>query len=102
MYWLVPDEKPTENYVNLKAVIDRTNLKIEAFNLEHGNRSAPKKINLVGERGRNHKRTYNLKAFTEQEITEKFELSTASKLSIARMIVKYFKSATPRSIQFLF
>ena len=43
MYWKDSDgEYPTEDYTNLREVIDRTNLKIEAFNLKNGRANAPK------------------------------------------------------------
>ena len=43
MFWRDSDgEYPTKEYQNLKDVVDRTNLKIQAFNLKNGRRSAPR------------------------------------------------------------
>ena len=58
MYWREEDgEFPTWKYFNMKEVIDRTNLKIEAFNLSNGRGNAPK-IHQAGERSKKGKRSY--------------------------------------------
>ena len=52
LYWRDSDgEYPTSDYQNLKEVIDRTNLKIQAFNLKNGRRAAPR-LQQGGDRGK--------------------------------------------------
>ena len=53
MYWHEADgEYPSFDYNNLKEVVDKTNLKIEAFNLENGSPSThTPKLHQAGERG---------------------------------------------------
>ena len=103
MYWLGPNENPPndDGYVDLKEVIDRTNLKIEAFNLEFGLSCAPK-LHQIGERGKNSRRVYSWNAFREQVNSRKRTLTTASNFKVARMITKYFRQGTPKSVQFIF
>ena len=59
MYWKESDgEYPTEDYINLREVIDKTNLKIQAFNLKNGKADSPK---LQGRwEGKPGKRVYSL------------------------------------------
>ena len=98
MYWLSEDN-PHE--IDLEPVIDRTNLKIEEFNLKHGRKCAPK-LHQICERGKGkQKKNYIWNAFVEEDRVKKFHLSTESKLRVARIVTKYLREGTPRSIQFL-
>ena len=101
MYWRQSDGPlPSSDYRNLKEVIDKTNLKIEAFNLQFGMSNAPK-LHQIGERGNRKKRFYNNNAFIESKKEEQFALSTATKFSGMKLITKYFEKGTPRSIVFI-
>ena len=67
MYWRDSDGvNKAQDYINFKNVIDRTNLKIEAFNLEFGQSNAPK-IHQFCERGRAKRREYQWNMFVEEK-----------------------------------
>lgn len=98
MYWMEKDgEYPTKDYINLKEVIDRTNLKIEAFNLKNGRSNAPK-LHQAGERGKHGKRVYMWDAWREENKQDMMHLKDLHRF---RLVVKYFDKGTPRSYQHL-
>ena len=99
MYWKDSDgEYPTEDYTNLREVIDRTNLKIEAFNLKNGRGNAPK-LHQAGERGKSTKRVYMWDSFVEKKKEDMMNLKDPQRLKMARLITKYFEKGTPSSIK---
>jgi hypothetical protein len=101
MYWMEKDgEYPTKDYINLKEVIDRTNLKIEAFNLKNGRSNAPK-LHQAGERGKHGKRVYMWDAWREENKQDMMHLKDLHRFSMVRLVVKYFEKGTPRSYQHL-
>ena len=101
MYWRQSDgPPPSQSYRNLKEVIDRTNIKIEAFNLQFGMTNAPK-LHQIGERGNKKKRFYTNNAFKESKKENQCTLTTATKLSGMKLIIRYFEKGTPRSFDFI-
>ena len=88
LYWRETDGKfPTENCQNLKAIIDRTNLKITAFNLKN---STPK-------RGKPSKKVYMWDCFVELKREDMRTLQDQQRIKLARLLVKYFEKGTPKS-----
>ena len=82
MYWHADDgNHPTANYVNLKDVMDKTNLKIAAFNLKNGMTA------------RN--------ALREEDKHNMMHLKDQHRFKMVRLVVKYFEKSTPRSVQHL-
>ena len=95
LYWHKKDgSPPTPDYTNLKTIIDRTNLKIEAYNIENGCPSAPK-LHQSGERGK--KRRYQFGAFREEEKSDMMHLKDTKRFKMAKSLVKYFRKSTARS-----
>jgi hypothetical protein len=102
MYWHDADgELPIPNYINLRTVVDKTNLKIEEFNLQHGVSSAPK-FQGSGERkkGKN-KRGYMFNAWREEKKEEMLHLKDPLRIKMTMAYVKYFEKATPKAYQHL-
>ena len=99
IYWHEHDGPyPTDNYLNMKPVVDKVNLAIEAFNLELGASSAPK-LHQMGERGRNKGkvRVYMWEAFRENSPKDMMHLKDIVRFRMVKHIVKYFEKATPRA-----
>ena len=104
LYWHEDDgDFPTPNYTNYKDVIDRINLKIEAFNLEYGSSKAPKFLHLAGTRGLSRNRKiYMWEAWREPNKEDKLHLKDPQRIRMVKMICKYFDNATPKTVQHLF
>jgi hypothetical protein len=101
MYWKEDDgEFPTEDYFNLKEVIDKTNLKIQAFNLKIGRSNSPK-LHQAGERGKKGKRIYMWDAWREDSKQDMMHLKDPHRFNMIRLIMTYFEKGTPRSYQHL-
>ena len=99
MYWTdVNGEYPSPNYTNLREVVDRTNLKIQEFNLSIGSSAAPK-IHRAGERKVNRGRVYMFEAFREDSKAEMMHLKDNHRFKLMVLILKYFMRGTPRAIQ---
>ena len=101
MYWHEDDgEVPTPDYINLKAVVDKTNLQIEAFNLEYGVSAAPK-LHLTGERKAGKKRRYMWEAWREDKKEDMLHMTDPFRFKMTKCIIKYFEKATPKAYQHL-
>ena len=103
LYWHDDDGPvPSDSYVNYRSIIDRTNLKIEAFNIEVGSSSAPK-LHQTGERCLKHgqKRIFMWDVFREEAKSDMMHLKDPQRFKMAKCIVKYFDKATPRAYQHL-
>ena len=101
MYWRETDgEYPTIDYQNLKEVVDRTNLKIQAFNLKNGRRAAPR-LQQGGDRGKPNKRVYMWNCWVGDKKEDMMDLKDPQRCGLARVIVKYFEKGTPLSVQHL-
>ena len=102
MYWHEVDgEVPTPTYVNLKHVVDKTNLKIQEFNLLHGVASAPK-FQGSGERKRGkHVRGYQFSHWREDNREDMLQLKDPYRMKMMMAYVNYLKKATPRAYQHL-
>ena len=100
MYWNEGDgEYPTLDYFNMKEVIDRTNLEIEAFNLKNGKPNAPK-IHLAGERKKKGKREYMMGAWREDAKQDKMHLTDTHRFRVTKkLVVRYLRDVTPASQQ---
>ena len=99
LYWHEDDgSPPTPDYLNYKTIIDRTNLKIEAFNIENGCSSAPK-LHQSGERALNKgkKRKYQFGAFREEDKSCMMHLKDQKMFRMAKSVIKYFRKSTARS-----
>ena len=97
LYWRETDGWfPTGNYQNLKQIIDRTNLKITAFNLKNGTPKAPK-LHQAGERGKPNKKVYMWDCFVELKREDMRTLQDQQRIKLARLLVKYFEKGTPKS-----
>ena len=104
IYWHDDDgEAPTSSYVNYRKVVDRTNLKIEAFNLENGSSNAPGFLQRAGERGLNKgkKRIYRWDAWREVRREDMLHLKDPFRAKMLKCIVNYFDKATPKTYQHL-
>ena len=102
MYWHDDDGNyPTANYVNLKEVVDKTNLKIAAFNLK--NRMTAPKLHQSGERSLKHgkKRVFMWNAWREEDKHNMMHLKDQHRFKMVRLVVKHFEKSTPRSVQHL-
>ena len=104
LYWHEDDgELPTPDYINYKSVVDRTNLKIEAFNIEHGSSKAPKYLHLAGERGLSRNRKiYMWQAWREANKEDKLHLKDPHRIKIVKMLCKYFTTVTAKTYQHLY
>ena len=91
---------PTSDYINYREVIDATNIKIEAFNIEIGSTSAPK-LHQTAERGRRKKRYYMYNLFREEAQADMMHLIDEEKKKMAMRYVKYFDTATPRALKLI-
>ena len=101
LYWRDSDgEYPTSDYQNLKEVVDRTNLKIQAFNLKNGRRAAPR-LQQGGDRGKPHKRVYMWNSWVGDRREDMMNLKDPQRCGLAMVIVKYFEKGTPLSVQHL-
>ena len=99
IYWHDHDGPyPTADYINMKPVVDKINLAIEAFNLEFGASSAPK-LHQMGERGRQKGkvRVFMWEAFRETNPKDMMHLKDIVRFRMVKHIVKYFEKATPRA-----
>lgn len=99
LYWHKDDgPPPCPDYINYKAIVDKTNLKIEAFNIENGCTGAPK-LQQSGERPLNKgkKRKYQFGAFREEEKFNMMHLKDHKRVKMAKSCVKYFRKSTARS-----
>ena len=93
---------PSPDYINFKDLIDTLNLKIEAFNIENGVKSAPK-LHQTGERPLNkgRKRRYQFQAFRESEKANMMHLKDHKRFKMVQCLGKYFSKATEKSVQHL-
>ena len=86
---------------NMKEVVDRTNLEIEAFNLKNGRPNAPK-IHQAGERKKKGKREYMWSAWREEAKKDKLHLTDTHRFRVTKkFLVRYFRDGTPASQQIL-
>ena len=98
MYWSELDgELPSPDYINLREVVDRTNLKISEFNLSIGSPTAPK-IHLAGTRKGKGGRVYMFKAFREDNKAEMMHLKDHHRFKLMAVLFKYFKLLRVRPI----
>ena len=101
IYWRDTDgEYPTTDYQNLKEVVDRTNLKIQAFNIKNGRRAAPR-LQQAGDRGKPNKRVYMWNCWVGDKKEDMMDLKDPQRCGLARVIIKYFEKGTPLSVQHL-
>ena len=101
LYWPVDcGAPPTNDYINLREVIDAVNIKIEAFNIEIGATSAPK-MHQTAERGRRNKRFYMFNLFREEAKENMMHLVDQEKIKMTMRYVKYFDTATPRAVKLI-
>ena len=100
MYWHEVDgDVPTPTYLNLKHVVDKTNLKIEEFNLLNGVGAAPKPQG-TGERKRGKNiRGYHFSHWREEQKQDMLHLKDPHRVKLMKAMVNYFKMATPRAQQ---
>ena len=104
IYWHDDDGvPPSPSFINYKKVVDRTNLKIEAFNLENGSSNAPGFLQRAGERGLNKgkKRIYRWDAWREVRREDMLHLKDPFRAKMLKCIVNYFDKATPKTYQHL-
>ena len=82
--------------------MDTLNLKIEAFNIENGAKSAPK-LHQTAERplDKGKKRKYQFQAFREEKREEMMHLKDHKRFKMVKCLVKYFTKATAKSFQHL-
>ena len=82
--------------------MDTLNLKIEAFYIENGAKSAPK-LHQTGERplDKGKKRKYQFQAFREEKREEMMHLKDHKRFKMVKCLVKYFTKATAKSFQHL-
>ena len=93
MYWHTDDgDHPNPIYINYKSAVDRTNLKIEAFNLQYGSSNSPMFLHPAGKSGQN---------WREDTKKDKFHLENHHRIKMVKMICKYFDTATPKTLQHL-
>ena len=101
MYWSELDGAlPSPDYTNLREVVDRTNLKIQAFNLKNGRRAAPR-LQQGGDKGKPHKRVYIWNSWVGDRKEDMMNLKDPQRCGLAKVIVKYFEKGTPLSGQHL-
>ena len=99
MYWHPHDGPyPTPDYVNMKQVIEKVNLTIEAFNLKYGSSTAPK-LHQTATRGRKGKRVFMMDSFREEKKEDKMHLTDELMFDMTRRIIKHFEHGTPRAQQ---
>ena len=100
LYWpAIHGEYPSPGYSNLKEVVDRTNLKIEEFNLTVGVGSAPK-VHLIGERLLRKKgRVFMWEAFREVAKDQMMHLKDRYRFKLMHLIVKYLEKGTAKAIE---
>ena len=101
MYWSELDgEYPSPDYINLKEVVDRSNLKISAFNLSIGSSTAPK-IHQAGTRKGKGGRVYMFNALREENKSEMMHLNDYHRFMLMSVLFKYFKwlRVTPMAVQ---
>ena len=100
MYWREEEgEYPALDYFNMKEVIDRTNLEIEAFNIKNGRSNAPK-IHQAGERRKKGKRENMWSAWREEAKQDKMHLTDIHRFRVTKkLVVRYFREGTPASEQ---
>ena len=82
-----------EDFQNLKDIIDRTNLKITAFNLTNGTPKAPN-LHQAGGRGKPHKKIYMWDCFVEQKREDMRTLKDRHRIKLAKLLIKYFETGT--------
>ena len=101
LYWHKDDGIfPTESYRNFATVIDKTNLKIEAYNVEYGITAAPSFLKRAGERGlKNGRQIYRWDAWKEDKKEEMMNLKDTFQIAITKKLATYFSKATPKSIE---
>ena len=103
LYWHQDDgPPPTPSYTNYKDLVDTLNLKIEAFNIENGAKSAPK-LHHTGERplDKGKKRKFQFQAFRESNREDMMHLKDHKRFKMVKCLVKYFAKATAKSYQHL-
>ena len=100
MYWYEADgDVPTPTYVNLKHVVDRTNLKIREFNLLNGISAAPK-LHGSGDRKRGkNKRGYQFSHWREANREDMLHLKDPQRMLMMMACVAYMEKATPPAFQ---
>ena len=100
MYWYEADgEFPTPTYINLKPVVDKTNLKIREFNLMNGISSAPK-LHGSGDRKRGkNRRGYQFSHWRETSKEDMLHLKDPQRMLMMMACVTYMEKATPPAHQ---
>ena len=99
MYWHIHDGPyPTPDYVNMREVVDKVNLTIEAFNLTYGSSSAPK-LHQTATRGRKGRRVFMMDSFREEMKEDKMLLTDDLMFDMTKRIIKHFQHGTPRAQQ---
>ena len=93
---------PTSSYTNYKPLVDTLNLKIEAFNIENGAKSALK-LHQTGERtlDKGKKRIFQFQAFREPNREDMMHLVDNKRFKMVKCLVKYLTKATAKSYQHL-
>ena len=91
---------PSPDYINMKPVVDKVNLAIEAFNLETGGRAALK-LQQSGERGRfrGKSRSFIWEAFREAEKKDMMHLTDNIRCNVVKKVVKHFELGTPKALE---
>ena len=99
MYWHEVDgDVPTSTFLNLKHVVDRTNLKIEEFNLMNGIGAAPK-LHGSGERKRGKNiRGYHFSQWREERKEDMLHLKDPHRIKMMKAFINYLKMGTPRAL----
>ena len=91
---------PSPDYINMKPVVDKVNLAIEAFNLETCG-TAALKLQQSGERGRfrGKSRSFIWEAFRETEKKDMMHLTDTIRCNVVGKVVKYFEHRTPSAVE---
>ena len=91
---------PSPDYINMKPVVDKVNLAIEAFNLETCG-TAALKLQQSGERGRfrGKSRSFIWEAFRETEKKDMMHLTDNIRFNVVGKVVKYFEHRTPSAVE---
>ena len=105
LYWpAIHGDYPSPGYSNLQEVVDRTNLKIEEFNLTIGVGCAPK-IHLIGERMLRKKErvymweVYMWEVFREAAKDQMMHLKDKHRFKMMHLILKYLEKGTAKAIE---
>ena len=100
MYWYEAyGDVPTPTYINLKPVVDRTNLKIREFNLLNGISAAPKLHGSGDRKPGKKKRGYQFSHLREANKEDMLHLKDPQRMLMMMACVTYMEKATPPAYQ---